>query len=155
MTHERRRRLVVDPRLQYELISPFLLVFVPATAVFCGITWAVLHDVEGLAQAVGMTLEHPFVQRLAQLRVAAIASMVATCAGVVALTIYGGLVRSRRIAGPIVALRAQLERAARGESCAEVQTRSGDHLAELQSEVNRLLAERRTPLAPDYRTALK
>jgi hypothetical protein len=141
--HDQRRRLLVDPRLQYELIAPFLLVFVPATAVFCGITWAVLHDVEGLAQAVGMAIDHPFVQRLAQLRVAAIAAMAATCAGVIALTIYGGLIRTRKIAGPILALRTQLDRAARGETCAEVRTRRGDHLAELQSEVNRLLAERR------------
>jgi methyl-accepting chemotaxis protein len=139
LTHEPRRRLLVEPRLQSALISPFLLLFVPATLVFFSVTWGVLRDVEEMARTLGLPVGHPFFVHLTQLRMAAAAAVAATCLGVVALTVYGGLLRTRRIAGPIAALRHQLERAARGDGFAEVQTRRGDWFGDVQEGINRLL----------------
>jgi hypothetical protein len=138
LTRKPRRRLLVDPRFQSEVISSFLLVFVAATVVFGGINWAILREVEGLGQALGMPLEHAFFQRLGQLRAASSVAMFVILAGVIALVVYGGLLRTRRIAGPILALRRQLERAARGERETQVHVRRGDYFAELLLSFNRL-----------------
>lgn len=138
-----RRRLLVDPKLQSELISSFLLVFVPATAVFWAITWGVLLEVEGIGQAMGMPADHPYFERIGQLRSAATAATLVTLAGVVALVVYGGLVRTRRIAGPILAIRRQLERAARGESETRIQLREGDYFTDLGQCLNAWLDDRK------------
>ena len=135
-THRPRRRLLVDPRFQSEVISSFLLVFVPAAAVFCAITWGILLEVDLLGQALGIAAGHPFFERLGQLRAAATAAMLVTLAGVIALVVYGGLLRTRRIAGPILAARHQLERAAQGASGGDIQVRRGDYFAELLRGVN-------------------
>lgn len=142
LTRKPRRRLLVDPRFQSEVISGFLLVFVPATAVLCGINWAILLEVEGLGQALGMPAEHAFFTRLAQLRTAVTVATLVTLAGVIALVVYGGLVRTRRIAGPILAMQRELERAARGEGENQVQARRGDYFAELLESFNRRMAGR-------------
>jgi hypothetical protein len=138
LTHKPRRRLLVDPRFQSDVISWSLAIFVPATAVFCAINWAILLEVEGLGQALGMPLEHVFFQRLGQLRAASTVATLVTLAGVIALVVYGGLVRTRRIAGPILALQRQLERAAQGEGETELRARRGDYFAELLASFNRL-----------------
>jgi hypothetical protein len=139
-----RRRLLVDPRFQSELISASLAVFVPATAVFWAITWAVLLEVEGLGQALGMPIGHPFFERLVQLRFIATAAIGVTLAGVIALVVYGGLVRTRRIAGPIHALRRQLEKAGRGEAESPVPVRQGDYFPDLLQSFNRWMVDRET-----------
>jgi hypothetical protein len=131
-----RRRLWVDPKLQADLIRSFLLVFVPATAVFWAITWGVLLEVEGIGQAMGMPDNHPFFERIGQLRMAATAATLVTLAGVIALVVYGGLVRTRRIAGPILAMKQQLERAARGESNTQIRIREGDYFRDLGQSLN-------------------
>jgi hypothetical protein len=141
MSGKPRRRLLVDPRLQSEIIGSFLAVFVPATVVMGAINWGVLLEIEGLAQALGMPAGHPFYERIAQLRVATTAAMIVTLVGVTALVVYGGLVRTRRIAGPILALRRQLERAAQGEGGTELHVRDGDYFADLQTGINRLIRE--------------
>ena len=137
-----RRRLWVDP-IQSDLIRSFLLVFVPATAVFWAITWGVLLEVEGLGQAMGMPADHPYFERIGQLRMAATAATLVTLAGVIALVVYGGLVRTRRIAGPILAIKRQLERAARGESDTEIRIREGDYFGDLGQSLNEWMDERK------------
>lgn len=138
-----RRRLLVDPKLQSELISSFLLVFVPATAVFWAITWGVLLEVENIGQAMGIPLDHPYFERIGQLRTAATAATLVTLAGVIALVIYGGLVRTRRIAGPILAIKRQVERAARGEPDTHIELRKGDYFTDLGQCLNQWMDERK------------
>ena len=139
-----RRRLLVDPKFQSAVISSFLLVFVPATAVFCAITWGILLEVKGLGQALGMPTEHSFFERLEQLRAAATVAMGVTLVGVIALVVYGGLIRTRSIVGPLLAMHRQLERAAGGEGEVQVHVRRGDYFAELLQSFNRLMVDRRT-----------
>jgi hypothetical protein len=131
-----RRRLLVDPRFQSQLISSFLLIFVPAAGVLGAITWAILIDMERVGESLGIAAGHPFFQHIAQLRVAASAAMLVTLVGVVAMVVYGGLLRTRRIAGPILAARQQLERAADGEGAQQVQLRRGDYFADLLRSLN-------------------
>jgi hypothetical protein len=140
-TRKPRRRLLVNPRFQSDVISWSLAVFVPATAVFCAINWAILLEVEGLGQALGMPADHVFFQRLGQLRTASTVATLVTLAGVIALVVYGGLVRTRRIAGPILALQRELERAAQGEG-ETVRARRGDYFSELLLSFNRLMVGR-------------
>jgi methyl-accepting chemotaxis protein len=142
LTRKPRRRLLVDPRFQSEVISSFLAVFVPAALILGAINWAILREVEGLGQALGMPVDHAFFQRLAQLRTAATAALFVTLAGVIALVVYGGLLRTRRIAGPILAVQRQLERAAQGEGETQVHTRRGDYFAGLLLSFNRLMGEK-------------
>jgi len=137
-----RRRLCVDP-IQPELIRSFLMVFVPATAVFWGITWGVLLEVEGLGQAMSMPLDHPYLERIGQLRAAASAATLVTLAAVIALVVYGGLLRTRRIVGPILAIKKQLERASRGESDTHIRLRRGDYFSDLGQCLNQWLDGRR------------
>ena len=131
-----RRRLIVDPRFQSNVIGSFLLVFVPAMLVLCAIPWGILVEVEKLGQTMELAPGHPYFEVLRQLRVAATAATVATLAGTIALAIYSGLLRTRRIAGPILAAQQKLERAAQGEPGAEVSVRRGDYFAELLRGVN-------------------
>jgi hypothetical protein len=139
-----RRRLWVDPKLQSDLIRSFLIVFVPATAVFWAITWGVLLEVEGLGQAMGMPANHPYFERIEQLRTAATAATLVTLAGVIALVVYGGLLRTRRIVGPIAAMKRQLERAARGESDTHIQIREGDYFGDLGQSLNAWMDARKS-----------
>ena len=131
-----RRRLLVDPRFQSTVIGSFLLVFVPAMLVLCAIPWGILVEVEKLGQTLELAPAHPYFEILRQLRVAATAATVATLAGTIALAIYGGLLRTRRIAGPILAAQQRLAQAAQGQPAAEVRVRRGDYFAELLRGVN-------------------
>jgi hypothetical protein len=139
-----RRRLVVDPRFQSAVISSFLLVFVPATAVLWAVSWSILLEVEALGQALGLSAGHPFFERLEELRAAAAVATLVTLAGVIALVVYGGLLLTRRIAGPILAIRRRLEQAGQGEEEIRVHARRGDYFAELLLGLDRLIAERQT-----------
>ena len=123
-------------------LNSFLIVLLFTGATLGGVTWGVLLEVDALGRTLGMPTDHPFFERLAQLRVAAAAALLATLAGVIALAVYGGLVRTRRIAGPILALRHQLERADRGERDVQVRLRRGDCFAELQQSFNRAMLAR-------------
>ncbi len=134
----RRRRLLVDPRLQYELIGWAALVFVVATVVFSGIIWFVLHDAQILGESVGMPGDHPFFTRLAELRWAAAGAVAVTFVGLGALVVYGGLLRSRRIVGPLTSLRSHLDEAAAG-SPTPIRFRREDHLADIAERYNRLV----------------
>ena len=131
-----RRRLLVDARFQSTVIGSFLLVFVPAMLVLCAIPWGILVEVEKLGQTLELAAAHPYFEVLRQLRVAATAATVATLAGTIALAIYGGLLRTRRIAGPILAAQQRLAQAARGEPGPEVNLRRGDYFGELLRGVN-------------------
>ena len=133
-----RRRLVVDPRLQYEMIAWALIAFTASAVIFSGILWFVLHDAQILAESVGMLPDHPFFARLDELRLSAAGALAVTFFGLVALVIYGGLLRSRRIVGPIMSLRRHLDGAAEG-SLTPIQFREDDHFADLSARFNRLI----------------
>jgi len=136
--HRARRRLLVDPKIQYELIAWALLVFVVAAAAFGGMMWFVLRDVGSLGDSLGLPPEHLYFTRLAELNRSAALAFAVTFLGLSAAAIYGGLIRSRRIVGPIQALRRQLDAAAEGNP-APISLRAEDHFADLPGRVNRLV----------------
>ena len=133
-----RRRLLVEPKLQYELIGWALLAFAAATTVLSGIIWFVLQDVWGLGESLTLPADHPFFTRLAELKAAALAAITVTFVGLSIAVVYGGLIRSRRIVGPILALRQHLDDAADGAP-QKVSFRSDDHFADLSARFNRLV----------------
>jgi hypothetical protein len=138
VNERRRRRLLVDPPLQYELIAWALLALTAATAVFSGILLFVLQDVRVMGESIALPSDHPYFVHLDELRSSTVVAVAVTFVGLGAALIYGGLVRSRRIAGPILALRRHLDTAAEG-SPAPIAFRADDHFADLSARFNRLV----------------
>jgi hypothetical protein len=133
-----KRRLLVEPKFQYELIGWALLAFTAATAVLGGIIWFVLQDVWVLGESIALPADHAYFTRLAELRASAGVAIAVTFVGLGAGVIYGGLVRSRRIVGPILALRRHLDDAADGQP-SPIVFRADDHFADLSARFNRLV----------------
>ena len=138
-----RRRLLVEPKLQYELIGWALIAFAAATAVLSGIIWFVLQDVWGLGESLTLPADHAFFTRLAELKASAGAAIAVTFVGLSIAVVYGGLIRSRRIVGPILALRQHLDEAADGAPH-PVSFRADDYFADLSARYNRLVEALKT-----------
>ena len=128
----------MEPKLQCALIRWSLFACAGATVVFAGLVWFLLQDVRVLGELLALPPEHAYFERLAELRNASLAAIGVTFVGLAGVLVYGGLVRSRRIVGPIAALRRHLDAAADGRA-QPIAFRAQDHFADLPARYNRLV----------------
>ena len=147
MGNYRRRKIIVDPKLQYSLVSSFLFLFVLASAIYHATMSFVFLEVHAIAETLQLAPEHPIFSDFERLEHVAELAFGAIFLGSAVLSICAGLILSRRIAGPIAALSRQLGRVAEGVSDADVSFRKNDYFSELQAMFNRHMDVYRKQLA--------
>lgn len=136
MNKNRRRKIIVDRRLQYSLIRSLLTVFVLASSIFyLTISFAFL-EIHSSIEMLQLPQGHQVFYDLGRIEHATMLAFAATFLGFVVLVIWGGLYLSRKIAGPIFALRRHLDRVAEGETLADLPFRKNDYFTELQKSFN-------------------
>jgi nitrogen fixation/metabolism regulation signal transduction histidine kinase len=137
MDKNHRRRIIVDPKLQYSLMTTLLVVFVLASAIFYITMSLALLEVHTTVETLQLPQEHRIFSDLQQIENSAMLTFAATFIGFAILVVWGGLYLARKIAGPIFALRRHLERVADGETVADLAFRNDDYFTALQTAFNR------------------
>jgi methyl-accepting chemotaxis protein len=153
MVKNKRKKIVVDFKLQLSLVSSFLSIFLLASGI-CFIALTVLFQwVETIALASGLPEGSSFFFSLDQLegRSSAVYGMLVLLCSL--FVIYRGMLLTRSVAGPIYALNQRIERICAGEPVEQLRFRKTDYFSDLQNSFNELMryyengAEHRT--APD------
>ncbi len=150
MDKNRRRKIIVDPKLQYSMISSLLIVFVLASAIFYVTTSFAFLEVRATVETLQLPQEHQIFSDLQRIEDATMLAFVAIFVGFAVLVTWGGLYVSRKIAGPIFALRRHFDRVAAGETVADLAFRKDDYFTGLQKAFNRHMDAYRKRLPPDH-----
>lgn len=150
MAHSRRKKRLIQPRLQLRLVLSFLGLSVLALALQFVLLSAMLTHF-----ATEMPQDGPFLmQELPRMLAWVFVLSVGLC---LPLTFCVGVVVTFRVAGPLHRVEEHLKAIARGEDPGECRLRAGDELQELCATLNAAtdaLHERRTtaPAAADRRS---
>lgn len=147
MARNQRRRILVSPAFQVRLVGSFLLAFLGAGAVFCGVLLFVFQEFEALGRLLELPPGHFFYWMLADLKWWAGTMVAATFVGVFAAMAYGGLIHGRRIAGPVLSVCRRVEELASGEIDTPLRSRRDDYFSELTESLNRHLDAEQEPKA--------
>lgn len=149
MDKNRRRRMIVDPKLQYTLMTTLLVVFILASGIFYVIMTFALLEVHATVATFQLPQEQQIFSDLQRIENGAMLTFAATFTGFVILVVWGGLYLARKIAGPIFAVRRHLERVADGETVADLAFRKDDYFTALQTAFNRHMDAYRKQLPPN------
>ncbi len=143
-----RRRFIVDPKLQYSLMTALLAVFMLASGTFYVTMSFALLEVHATVGALQLPQEHQVFSDLQRIENAAMVAFTVTFIGFAILLAWGGLYLARKIAGPIIALRLHLERVTNGETDADLPFRKDDYFTALQTAFNQHMGAYRRKLTP-------
>ena len=128
---------MVDPKLQYSVVSSFFVVFILASAIYqVAMSYAFL-EVHAILQALQLPPGHAAVARLERVEDVVAIAFVGIFAAFTAVIWWAGLRLSHRIAGPIFALTRHLHRVAEGRSDSDISFRKDDYFNDLQDAFNR------------------
>jgi nitrogen fixation/metabolism regulation signal transduction histidine kinase len=147
-----RRRIIVDPKLQYTITTTLLVVFMLAAGTFYVIMIFALLEVHAAIETLQLAEELPISSELQRIETSAMLAFAGTFIGFVILVVCGGLLLARKIAGPIFAVRRHLDRVADGKTVADLRFRKGDYFSELQAAFNRHMDAYRKRLPPNSST---
>lgn len=114
MSEQSRRRLIVYPRFQCAQLGAIVITFLMATAAYVGILAWVFYEILVLGEAMQLPQSHFYFDAVATLKSSVKVGLVTVFAGFLALVVYGGLVRTRRVAGPVKSLIRHLNELADG-----------------------------------------
>lgn len=96
MGQNRRRRIIVDPTLQYSLVKYLLIVFVLASAIFFAAMSFAFLEIKMTVEMLQLPQEHQVFSDLRRIANATSLAFVAIFLGCTVLFIWGGLHISRR-----------------------------------------------------------
>lgn len=144
----RRSKIIVDPKLQYSLMTTLLIVFVLASGIFYVTMSVALLEVHATIETLQLPQEHQIFSDLIRIEHATSMAFAAIFLVLIMVVVCGGLYLSRKIAGPIFALRRHLDRVAAGETRANLVFRKDDYFIGLQKTFNRHMDAYRKQLAP-------
>ena len=96
MDKNRRRKIIVDPKPQYSLMSSLLIVFVLASGIFFATMSFAFLEVQTTVETLQLPQEHPVFSDLRRIENAATLVFVAIYVGFAVLAIWGGLNLSRK-----------------------------------------------------------
>ncbi len=91
MDKNRRRKIIVDPKLPYSLMSPLLIVFVLASGIFFATLSFAFLEFQTTVETLQLPQEHQVFSDLRRIENAAMLAFVAIFLGIVILVIGGGL----------------------------------------------------------------
>jgi methyl-accepting chemotaxis protein len=133
----RRRRTMIDPKLQYSLVSSFFVVFLLASAIYqVAMSYAFL-EIHAILNSLQLPAGHVAVARLENVEDVVAISFAAIFCIFTAIIWWAGLRLSHRIAGPIFALTRHLNQVAEGRSDGDISFRRDDYFSDLQDAFNR------------------
>jgi methyl-accepting chemotaxis protein len=133
----RRRTTMIDPKLQYSVVSSFFVVFLLASAVYqVAMSYAFL-EIHAILHALQLPPGNTAVARLERVEDVVATAFVGIFSVFTAIIWWAGLRLSHRIAGPIFALTRHLNRVAEGRSDADISFRRNDYFSDLQDAFNR------------------
>jgi nitrogen fixation/metabolism regulation signal transduction histidine kinase len=141
-----RRRIIVDPKLQYSLMTTLMVVYLLASGIYYVTMSFALLEVHATVETLQLSQEHQIFSDLQRIEEVAMLTFIAVFAGFAILVVWGGLYLARKIAGPIFALRRHLERVADGETIADLAFRKDDYFGSLQDAFNQHMEVYRTRL---------
>ena len=139
MAKNKRKKIVVDFKLQLSLVSSFLSIFLLASGI-CFVALTVLFQwVERIGLASGLPEGSSFFSSLDQLegRSAAIYGLLVLLCSI--FVVYRGMVLTRSVAGPIYALNQRIKRICAGEPAEHLRFRKTDYFFDLQNSFNELM----------------
>lgn len=138
--HKVKRKVVVDPQLQFALIQSFLFVFIFSSSIFFATMMLTFAKIQHLFAEHKIEITPGLADGLSSLQTTTNVVFGVTSVVSIFVVIYGGLFLSRKIAGPIVSVKNHIDRLLAGEVVENIQFRKGDYFAEFQEKFNQLLA---------------
>lgn len=137
MSEQRRRRLIVYPRFQCAQLGAILTTFLLATAAYVGILSWVFYEFLVLGDAMQLPQSHFYFDAISTIKGSVKVGLLTVFAGFLLLAVYGGLVRTRRVAGPVKSLIRHLnELADGGPASTSLRFRRDDCFHELATSFN-------------------
>jgi len=125
---QRRRRKVVDGKLQYMAIAIALTVVVAGFVVFAGIAW-LYYAIAGLRGSVSGS----------ELLLVILPPLLVNDLVIMVLAVIVGIFMTHRIAGPIYRMEEDIDKALAGDSTVRVRLRGRDAFQSLAERVNHLI----------------
>ena len=136
MTQRKRRRLIIAPRFQCAQLSSILITLLLATGAYTAILAWVFYEFVALGDAIQLTHNHYYYEALADIKGMVLTLLAPVVLGTLLLAVYGGLLRTRRIIGPIHSFMRHLNALARGADPESLRFRQDDCFGELAEEFN-------------------
>ena len=131
-----RRRLIVSPRFQCTQLGAVVVTLALITGLYSAILAWVFYELVVLGEAIQLSHSHYYFAALADIKGTVKIAIGFVFAGTLLLAVYGGLVRTRRIVGPIQSLMRHLNALAHGHAPDALAFRREDCFGELADSFN-------------------